>query len=51
MARMIASGPEQDTRPLSAGHNLTREEAVSGRTFLDIMRTNLENLKHGLACR
>ncbi len=51
MARMIASGAGADTRPLSAGHNLTREEAVSGRTFLDIMRKNLENLKHGLACR
>lgn len=51
MARMIASGAGADTRPLSAGHNLTREEKATGRTFIDIMRTNLENLKHGLACQ
>jgi zinc transport system substrate-binding protein len=51
MARMIAAGAGADTRPLSAAHNLTSAEIAAGRTFLDIMRTNLENLKHGLACR
>jgi zinc transport system substrate-binding protein len=51
MARMIAAGAGADTRPLSAGHNLTPAETAAGRTFIDIMRTNLENLKHGLSCR
>jgi len=51
MARLIASGAGADTRPLSAGHNLTRDETASRLTFIDIMRTNLETLKHGLACQ
>lgn len=51
MARMIAAGAGADTRPLSAGHNLTPAEIRAGLTFIDVMRTNLENLKHGLSCR
>ena len=51
MARMIASGAGADTRPLSAGHNLTPAEIKAGRTFIEIMRTNMENLRHGLSCR
>ena len=51
MARVIAAGAGADTRPLSAGHNLSPAEIEAGRTFLEIMRTNLENLKHGLSCR
>jgi zinc transport system substrate-binding protein len=51
MARMIAAGAGADTRPLSAGHNLTPDEAAAGVTFIDLLRKNLENLKHGLSCR
>ena len=51
MARMIADACGADTRSLSAGHNLTPEETAAGRTFLDLMRSNMENLKHGLSCR
>jgi zinc transport system substrate-binding protein len=51
MARTIAEACGADTRPLSTGHNLTPEEIAAGRTFLGLMRTNLEHLKHGLACR
>ncbi len=51
MARMIASGAGAGTQSLSAGHNLTADETAARVSFLDILRTDLENLKHGLSCR
>ena len=29
----------------------TREEAVAGKGYLDLMAANLENLREGLGCR
>jgi zinc transport system substrate-binding protein len=51
LARLIADQAGADVRPLLPGHNLTPDERSAGRTFLDLMRTNLESLRHGLACR
>lgn len=36
---------------LNAAHNLCRDQLASGLSFLDIMATNLINLKAGLNCR
>lgn len=36
--------------PLHPGHNLRPEEKAAKKTFLDLMRENLERLKEGLAC-
>lgn len=36
---------------LHGAHNITREEAAGGVTFLGLMEKNLENLKVGLQCR
>lgn len=51
MARLVAAPLRADVRPLNPGHNLTRTEIERGVGFFDLMRTNLENLKHGLGCR
>jgi zinc transport system substrate-binding protein len=50
MARLVASPLHADIRPLNPGHNVTRADIEQGVGFLDLMRTNLENLKHGLGC-
>lgn len=51
MARLIARELGADVRVLNPGHNLTRAQFEAGVTFLDLMRLNLENFKHGLGCR
>jgi len=51
MARMIARELRADVRVLNPGHNLTRAQFDAGVTFIDLMRQNLENFKHGLGCR
>jgi len=51
LARQIASSIGADILPLNPGHTLTKSEWDSGTTFLDVMRMNLENLRHGLHCR
>lgn len=35
---------------LSAAHNLSQEDLTRGKTFMQIMRENLNNLKQGLSC-
>jgi zinc transport system substrate-binding protein len=37
--------------PLSAAHNLSREEFAGGVTFIAVMERNLANLATGLGCR
>jgi zinc transport system substrate-binding protein len=51
MARLIARELGADVRVLNPGDNLTRAQFEAGVTFLDLMRKNLENFKHGLGCR
>jgi zinc transport system substrate-binding protein len=51
MARLIARELEADVRVLNPGHNLTPAQFEAGVTFIDLMRQNLENFKHGLGCR
>jgi zinc transport system substrate-binding protein len=51
MARLIARELGADVRVLNPGHNLTRAQFEAGLTFIDLMRQNLENFKHGLGCR
>jgi zinc transport system substrate-binding protein len=51
LARQIAASIGADILPLNPGHTLTKSEWNSGTTFLDLMRMNLENLRHGLHCR
>ncbi len=50
MARLVANPLRADVRPLNPGHNVTRADIERGVGFLDLMRINLENLKHGLGC-
>ncbi len=51
MARPIARELGADVRVLNPGHNLTQAQFEAGLTFIDLMRQNLENFKHGLGCR
>jgi zinc transport system substrate-binding protein len=51
LARLVASPLKAEVLPLNPGHNVTRAEVEAGLTFLDLMRTNLENFRHGLHCR
>ncbi len=51
MARLIARELGADVRVLNPGHNLTKAQFEAGLTFIDLMRQNLENFKHGLGCR
>jgi zinc transport system substrate-binding protein len=36
---------------LNAAHNITKDDLISGVSFIDIMKENLVNLKIGLECR
>ncbi|HEX2966755.1 MAG TPA: zinc ABC transporter substrate-binding protein [Syntrophorhabdaceae bacterium] len=36
---------------LNGAHNITKDEAAQGKTFIDLMEENLANLKVGLECR
>lgn len=51
MARLIAREVGADIRLLNPGHTLTAGQIKEGVTFLDLMASNLESFKHGLACR
>ena len=50
LAKMIASDVGGQILLLNPSHNLTKEQMVSGLTFLSIMEVNLKNLKKGLGC-
>jgi len=51
MARLIAGEIGADIRLINPGHNLTKAQMAAGVTFIDLMESNLESFKHGLACR
>ena len=50
LAKMVASEAGAQMLVLSAAHNLTREQLLSGVTFFAVMQENLDNLKKGLGC-
>ncbi|WP_430885733.1 metal ABC transporter solute-binding protein, Zn/Mn family [Fusibacter sp. JL216-2] len=48
VARIVAEETEAEMLMLHAAHNVSKEELESGVTYIEIMRSNLENLKIGL---
>jgi zinc transport system substrate-binding protein len=51
IAETIAGETNAKLLPLSAAHNVTRDQVDKGVTFFDILKTDLQNLKTGLGCR
>ena len=51
VAQIIASETNANMLPLSAAHNVTKEQLDKGVTFFDILKSDLDNLKIGLECR
>ncbi len=50
VARAVASETGTGMMMLDGAHNVTKDEMVSGKRFIDIMYENLEKLKTGLGC-
>jgi zinc transport system substrate-binding protein len=50
IARLLAEEIGADILVLHPGANLSKREWTSGMTFLDIMVSNLDNLRKGLGC-
>jgi zinc transport system substrate-binding protein len=50
IAETIAQETKAQLLLLSAAHNVSKEDLVAGKTFLQIMGENLNNLKIGLQC-
>lgn len=50
IAETIAQETSAQMLLLSAAHNVSKEDLISGKTFLQIMTGNLNNLKVGLQC-
>jgi zinc transport system substrate-binding protein len=50
IAETIANETNTKLLLLNAAHNVTRDQFVKGVSFLDIMKSNLDNLKIGLGC-
>lgn len=48
VASVIASDTGIQTLELSTGHSVSRKQLEEGVTFIDVMKTNLENIKRGL---
>ena len=51
LAEALASETGAAILPLTAAHNVSREELANGVTFLALMERNLANLATGLGCR
>ena len=50
IAETIANETNTKLLLLNAAHNVTKDQFVQGTSFLDIMKSNLDNLKVGLGC-
>lgn len=50
IAETIAGETDAKLLPLSAAHNVSKDQVEKGATFFDILQTDLENLKTGLGC-
>jgi zinc transport system substrate-binding protein len=50
IAETIANETNTKLLLLNAAHNVTKDQFVQGASFLDIMKSNLDNLKVGLGC-
>jgi len=51
IAETIANETNAKMLLLNAAHNLTKDQLDKGVTFLDILKTDLDNLKMGLGCQ
>jgi zinc transport system substrate-binding protein len=51
IARTIAGETDAKLLPLSAAHNLSRDEFEQGLSFFDILERDLDNLRVGLECK
>jgi zinc transport system substrate-binding protein len=51
IAQTIADETGASIKILNGAHNITQEQLESNTSFIDIMNTNLENLKAGLECK
>jgi len=51
IAETIASETNTKLLLLNAAHNVSKDQFVQGTSFLDIMKSNLDNLKVGLGCQ
>jgi len=50
IAETIANETNTKLLLLNAAHNVSKDQFVQGASFLDIMKSNLDNLKVGLGC-
>jgi zinc transport system substrate-binding protein len=50
IAETVADETRTKLLLLNAAHNVTKDQFVKGTSFLDIMKSNLDNLKIGLGC-
>jgi zinc transport system substrate-binding protein len=50
IAETIANETNTKLLLLNAAHNVSKDQFVQGTSFLDIMKSNLDNLKLGLGC-
>ena len=50
IAETIANETNTKLMLLNAAHNVTKDQFVQGTSFIDIMKSNLDNLKVGLGC-
>jgi zinc transport system substrate-binding protein len=51
LAGIVAEGTGADLLPLNPGGTVSAEAFARGVTFVELMETNLENLKIGLGCK
>jgi zinc transport system substrate-binding protein len=51
VARVLASEAGADTAMINPGHNLVKDEFISGIAFIDVMEDNLKTLRIALECR
>lgn len=51
VAEIIAKDTDSKLLKLHGAHNITKDELVSGVSFISLMEKNLENLKIGLDCK
>lgn len=51
VAKVISSETGVEMLMLHGAHNLTTDEFVAGKRFIDMMHDNLEKLKTGLGCK
>lgn len=51
IAQTLSAETDASLLLLNAAHNITKDQLAVGRSFFDIMKENLDNLKIGLNCQ